>query len=84
MIDRRKFLTSTGTTITAISLSALLPEAHAIEINPKKKYLVVFNQWNISAEKLLEIEEWLRASGLNCIVMNGDPQLYQIELEEKK
>jgi hypothetical protein len=81
---RRSFLAKLfgGTVaITTVSqLQAITPEATVQEIKPQKKYLVKIN--NCPPDICKNFEDYLRASGLDIIVVSGPFELYEIEKKE--
>lgn len=52
--------------------------ASVMELNPNARYLVRINSLNISADYCREIEDYLKAEGLNVIVVSGDFQIFEI------
>lgn len=49
-----------------------------LELNPNARYLIKFKD-HAPIQHLREIQGYLRAEGLDCIVVGGDFELYKIE-----
>lgn len=80
-MNRREFasLVASGAVATAL-VSPLTAEVQTevIEFHSTKQYIIKFKEL-LPVDKCSEIEAWLRAKGLNCIVLCGDVELLEIK-----
>jgi len=49
-------------------IQSILPLAEIRELNPQARYLLTIGE-NIPPQKCHELMHWLRAQGINCVVL---------------
>lgn len=63
--------------MTLTELEGLVPLSSGYKLNPAAKY--VFLVENMSADRALEIQNWLQNEGINCVVLPVECRIFEIQ-----